>query len=127
MLQQFDHNWVNFEQQYVEQLMLIESDARRFITNAIKIEKELRSLEIRERARGKILFESNEFNKTREELITICGKINSVANPEGKGRDDLNLDILLSAESISRRISSTQSKAVRQLANKIRKAFNDLR
>lgn len=39
----------------------------------------------------------------------------------------MNLEILLSAESISRRISSTQSKAVRQLANKIRKAFNDLR
>lgn len=122
-LQQFDQHWVNFEQQYVEQLMLIESDARRFITNAIKLEKELRSLEIRERARGKVLFESQEYNRTRAELIAICGKINSVANPEGKGRDDLALDILQAAEGISRRISSTQSKAVRQLANKIRKAF----
>lgn len=35
------------------------------------------------------------------------GKINSVANPEGMGRDDFNNEILLSAESIYRRISPT--------------------
>jgi len=30
-----------------------------------------------------------------------------VANPEGKGRDDLEMEILLSAEGICRRISSS--------------------
>jgi hypothetical protein len=38
-------------------------------------------------------------------LIQILGKINSVANPEGMGRDDLSNDILLAAEGIYRRIS----------------------
>jgi len=31
-------------------------------------------------------------------LLKILGKINSVANPEGMGRDDLTNDILLAAE-----------------------------
>ena len=39
------------------------------------------------------------------------------------GRDDLNNDILLSAEGIYRRISPTQSKAVRKVAERIKKSF----
>ena len=40
-LQEFDHTWVAYEQIYVLELMLIEADARRFITDAIDTEKEL--------------------------------------------------------------------------------------
>ena len=43
------------------------------------------------------------------------------------GRDDLNNEILLAAEGIYRRISPAQSKAVRNLAEKIKKAFTDFR
>ena len=39
-LQEFDHTWVAYEQIYVLELMLIEADARRFITEAIENEKE---------------------------------------------------------------------------------------
>lgn len=46
---------------------------------------------------------------------------------EGKGREDLNYDILLAAESIIRRISSTQSRSVRYIAEKIKSSFNDFR
>ena len=46
-----------------------------------------------------------------------------MANPEGMGRDDLSNDILLAAEGIYRRISPAQSKAVRNLAERIKKAF----
>jgi hypothetical protein len=60
-------------------------------------------------------------------LIQILGKINSVANPEGMGRDDLSNDILLAAEGIYRRISLTQSKAVRKLAERIKKSFLDFK
>ena len=38
-LQEFDHTWVAYEQIYVLELMLIEADARRFITEAIENEK----------------------------------------------------------------------------------------
>jgi iron uptake system EfeUOB component EfeO/EfeM len=59
--------------------------------------------------------------------VQILGKINSVANPEGMGRDDLSNDILLAAEGIYRRISPAQSKAVRNLVERIKKTFNDLK
>lgn len=42
-LEEFDSTWVTYEQLYVVELMLIESDARRFITEAIEIEKEITS------------------------------------------------------------------------------------
>ena len=69
--------------------MLIESDARRFITEAIELEKEITSSEVRERAKGKLMVECPEYNKNRTKLVAIINKINAVANPEGKGRDDL--------------------------------------
>ena len=40
-LEEFDLNWITYEQLYVIELMLIESDARRFVTDAIEIEKEI--------------------------------------------------------------------------------------
>lgn len=44
-LQEFDHTWVAYEQIYVLELMLIEADARRFITEAIETEKDLSIVE----------------------------------------------------------------------------------
>ena len=67
------------------------------------------------------------YTEKRQKLIQILGKINSVANPEGMGRDDLSNDILLAAEGIYRRISPAQSKAVRNLAERIKKAFLDFK
>lgn len=43
------------------------------------------------------------------------------------GRDDLTNDILLAAEGIYRRISPTQSNAVRNLAQRIKKVFIDFK
>lgn len=88
-LEEFDATWVTYEQLYVIELMSIESDARRYITNAIEIEKEITSSEVRERAKGKIIVDCPGYNKNRTKLISIINQINAVANPEGKGRDDL--------------------------------------
>ena len=126
-LDDFDQTWVNYEQIYVLELMLIEADARRYITEAIETDKELAQIEQKEKARGRIVVDTAEYTEKRSKLITILGKINSVANPEGMGRDDLGSDILLAAEGIFRRISPTQSKAVRNLAERIKKAFNDFK
>ena len=68
-----------------------------------------------------------DYKKNRSKLVAICNKINAVANPEGKGRDDLQPEILFTAESLCRRISSSQSKAVRKLAEAIRKSFQSIR
>lgn len=40
-LEEFDKCWVEYEKVYVFELMLIEADARRFVTDAIETEKEL--------------------------------------------------------------------------------------
>jgi hypothetical protein len=103
--------------------MLIEADARRFITEAIETEKDLTMIEQKEKSRGRIVVDTEQYTQTRSKLISILGKINSVANPEGMGRDDLGNEILLAAEAIYRKISPIQSKAVRNLAEKIKKAF----
>lgn len=107
--------------------MLIESDARRFVTQAIEIEKEITSAEVRERAKGKIMVECEGYNNNRRKFVQLINQINAVANPEGKGRDDLAVEILFHAEGICRRISASQSRAVRKLAEQIRKSFTALR
>jgi len=107
--------------------MLIESDARRDITQGISIEKEITGFEQRERIKGKIVMDCPEYNEIRKQLVKIIGHINSVSNPDGKGRDDLDIEILKSAENILRKISNTQSKVVRLMANKIKSSFMDIR
>jgi hypothetical protein len=74
--------------------MLIEQDARRFIVEALEIEKELFGMENKEKCRGRILFDNEEFYKTRRKLVKIIAKINSVANSEGTGRDDLDGNVI---------------------------------
>jgi len=126
-LEAFDKYWVTFEQLYVFELMLIEADARRYITKAVEIEKDIAALEQKEKSKGRIFLDSKEYNNARKELVKVIGQINSVANPEGTGRDDLGVEILIKSESLIRRVSATQSKAVRVLADKIKKSFKDLR
>ena len=122
-LEEFDKTWVAYEQVYVVELMLIESDARRFVTDAIQFEKDLTAIEMKEKSRGRIVVDSPEYVEKRAKVVSMLCKINSVANPEGMGRDDLGNEILVAAEGIYRRISPTQSKAVRNLAEKIKKSF----
>lgn len=126
-LEQFDQTWIGYEQIYVLELMLIEADARLLITEAIEVDKEIMQVEQREKARGRIVVDTAQYTEYRYRLIQILGKINSVANPEGMGRDDLGNEILLAAEGIYRRISPAQSKAVRSLAERIKTTFVDFK
>ena len=107
--------------------MLIETDARRYIQKAIEVESELTSIEIREKLKGKIYVQNEEYAKLRKQLCRIISQINSVANVEGKGRDDLGFDVLIEAEGILRRVTKEQSKAVRRIADKIRETYTKLR
>ena len=40
------------------------------------------------------MVEQSDYNKNRRKFVEILNKINSVANPDGKGRDDLEVEIL---------------------------------
>lgn len=63
----------------------------------------------------------------RSRLADQISLINSVANYDGKGRDDLSVKILISAESMLRTISPNQSKSVRKLAENIKSSFHNIR
>ena len=55
-------------------------------------------------------------------VFLIC-EMNKVANIEGKGRDDLTIDILLKAEAVIRKVSVNCSKSIRNLAEGVKTSF----
>jgi hypothetical protein len=124
---EFDVSWSTFEKLYVLELMGIEIQARSLIAKAIEAEKCLTSVEIREKMKGKILINCEDYLSTRAKLCEIISQINQIANYCGKGRDDLDHSILLETEGILRRITKDQSKAIRILGEKIRNSFSSLR
>ena len=67
------------------ELMLIESDSRRYICESIK--------QINNMSNNPKF--SQQYYKSIDKFCIQIGKINSVANIEGKGRDDLKSDIFL--------------------------------
>lgn len=147
-LEEFDNEWVSYEnvcilynsisniiyiifthnyQKYIYELIDIENKSRRFVTYAIESDKSLKSFEERAKNRGQILLDSEEYNNQRQTLVNLIVQINKVANINGKGRDDLNLDILLAAEGVLRRISAGQSRSARFLAEKVKQSFLQMR
>jgi len=59
-------------------LILIENESRRFINQAIELEKDLITFETRAKFRGMILLDNEEYNKMRTKLVNIFSKINNV-------------------------------------------------
>jgi hypothetical protein len=49
--------------------MLIEADARRFVTEAIQTEKDLTAIEVKEKSRGRIVIDSPDYVAKRTKLI----------------------------------------------------------
>lgn len=67
-----------FYQKYINELILIENESRRFITQAIELEKDLMTFETRAKFRGMILLDNEEYNKIRTKLVNLLAKINNV-------------------------------------------------
>lgn len=97
------------------------------IVKSIELEHVLSSIEVRERLKGRLPTKMEEYRNTRNQLIQIMCRINAVANTEGKGRDDLDFNILEEAEGIIRKVTEQQSQGVRLLAEKIRTVFQKFR
>lgn len=89
--------------------------ARNLIAKAIEMEKCLTSVEIREKMKGKILINCEDYLMTRAKLCELIAQINNVANYVTKSRDDLDHSILCETEGILRRVTREQSKAIRIL------------
>ena len=107
--------------------MIIEKDARRYVLKAIEYEKEIEFMESNEKLKGLIVIKSERYKILRKLFIQICCKINEIANVQGNGRNDLNVDILIAAEDILRKITNGRSRAIRILGNRIKKDFNELK
>jgi hypothetical protein len=107
--------------------MDIEVKARSLISKAIEAEKCLNSVEIREKMKGRILINCDDYMHLRRTLCSLVSEINQVANYYGKGRDDLDHRILCETEGILRKVTKEQSKAVRLLAENIRSSFMNIR
>ena len=108
--------------------MVIETDARRFIVEAIKLEQSISDCEQNLKKRNMPITPLNkEYNELRSKfLLKIC-EINTVANVMGKGRDDFRIDILNKAEDIAKKGSNSQSSAVRKLAENIKQSYHTMR
>ena len=104
MLIELDRQWALYEKSYVFELMVIEKDARRFVTLAIQQEKALTDLE-----------QSGEnADESRKQLIQRMCEINPVVNIQGKGRDDFTMDVISRAEVLLS--NSSMPRAVRKLS-----------
>ena len=99
------------------------------MTEAIKLVQQMYTYESDMRLRGKILNTSSdeEFNGLRNKFLRQICEINTVANCIGQGRDDLDVSVLIVADEVSRKVSASQSVAVRQLCTHISRSFNNLK
>lgn len=99
-----DQAWADFEQQYITELIEIEAKARRLIVQAVEQERKLQLLELSlKTGTNRRLFEVPEYRQEQRRLVTCIARLNSVANINRKGRDDLGVEILESANEALRR------------------------
>ncbi len=106
-LEQFDQDWAIFEKSYVFELMAIEADARKNVCNAINLCNELTKFEETQKRKGKVFYQSEEYNKMRQLLCSEIAQINCVANVIGQGRDDLDATVLFAADEVQRKVTKS--------------------
>lgn len=68
-LADFDVAWVTYEQYYVYELMVIETDSRRFIIDAIVIDEEMREIETSLEKIGCNVRLNRQYNEKRQALL----------------------------------------------------------
>jgi hypothetical protein len=128
VLEEFDDRWTNYEDLYVHELMTIEGQARRFIAEAIELECKFSELEKNSKSEISFIQSTNSrFKESGEKLSNVISKINSIANYDGHGRDDLTYDILDAAEEVLLKVSVCESESLRKLAVNIKTSFENLR
>ena len=123
----FDKKWTLYEEKYINELIEIEKQSRRYIFEGIELQKEMTQYETRANIRGKLLYNNTEYNNIRAKFVNLLANLNKVANIEGKGRDDLNVEILLKAESVLLTVSDGKSKGMRNLAMSIKQSLRSMR
>mmetsp|Transcript_40416 Transcript_40416/g.93801 ORF Transcript_40416/g.93801 Transcript_40416/m.93801 type:complete len:532 (-) Transcript_40416:21-1616(-) len=114
MLARFDRTWVDFEKLYFEELFKIEAEARAPVVKGMQLEAKLRSLEANDnpctpwtlevaklvgsiRAPPSKTSGYNERFQVLKQLVQLAAGLNSCANISGRGREDLDIQVLEAA------------------------------
>lgn len=90
---------------YITELIQIENHAKHAIKQYIQVEEELATFEVDQKQRGRIFLSGEYYDRLRTKLCGVISRLNSVANIEGKGRDDLGLEVLVAAEQVLTRVT----------------------
>lgn len=127
-LKVFDRLWVDYESKYIKELMVIEEKARLPVTRAIDFHRQLESEMQKQRQKGTIITSqlSPQAKLLRAQFIDQFKQMNSVANVNGKGRDDLGVEILEQAEKVLMQVSKAESETLRSLAEGIKIIFVEM-
>jgi len=91
-----DAAWAGFERSYILELMHIEDQARSWLVQAIKCEEELAHYE----AQNRRDVSGVGRRELQQKLMYSLGKLNSVANDQGKGRDSFDVEVLHRANAV---------------------------
>jgi hypothetical protein len=83
ILSRLDSLWAGFEDAYINELMAIEDKSRGYVISLVEVERQLRATGSR---------------PVEESFVARINKLNSLANRNRKGRQDLGIDILDSAK-----------------------------
>ncbi len=129
-LEEFDQLWTRYEDRYVHELMIIECQSRRFIADGIAADAALTGLEVSAKQSGEFTLNPVKKGVLTQANVALCkviAKINSVANFEGHGRDDLGVDILQAASDVLLKVTACESQNLRRLAEKILGSYLGLR
>eukprot|EP00928_Gymnodinium_smaydae_P082683 TRINITY_DN65990_c0_g1_i1.p1 TRINITY_DN65990_c0_g1~~TRINITY_DN65990_c0_g1_i1.p1 ORF type:complete len:541 (+),score=120.89 TRINITY_DN65990_c0_g1_i1:98-1720(+) len=129
-----DFAWASFEQKYITELIAIEDKARRCIVDAIKHEQCLRQFE-KVHGEGRAVQQLPSYREELSRLTKCICKLNSIANVNRKGRDDLDVTILLDAYGTIHRCDladrdqkgSDAMSTARTLANDVTESFGAMR
>jgi len=120
-----DSAWASFEYRYISDLIQIENRARQLVYEAVQAEQLLTQLENSPDATSEAKL------RARASLASCVGRLNSVANLQRKGRDDLSAEVLdCAADALNPDIVGIEvasSAAARILAGDILGAFTSLR
>lgn len=128
MLSSVDAAWSGFEKGYILELMSIEDKARSWLVQAIRTESQLSRME----AQNKQAIGTKEHLRLQQQFVKCLGKLNSVANTHGKGRDDFDAEVLERATAVLGNSSQTKPRTqametAQALAKEVKDSYDAMR
>lgn len=115
LLDEFDAAWVNFERLCIPEYMAMEQQVRDVVQVAIDLEKQMQ------------LLHPLTDSRVERRLVAQIAVLNSVANREGHGRDDLDYSIVEAARAELRSPVTASRAVARFLASEVVESYNALR